>query len=74
MVYQFITTPPISQYFSDLVLGIRRQCTHLDALVHATEYDFSIQKFVSLVNCNMVDLVVIFPGISIGKLVDFDAV
>ncbi|GMI96700.1 green fluorescent seed 9, TRANSPARENT TESTA 9 [Hibiscus trionum] len=36
-VYQFITTPPASIYFSDLVYSLREQCLQLDALVHSTE-------------------------------------
>lgn len=38
MVYQFITTPPVSKYFSDLVNSLKEQCVHLDGLVHPTEY------------------------------------
>lgn len=38
MVYQFVTTPPASKYFSDLVSSLREQCLHLDTLVHSTEY------------------------------------
>lgn len=38
MVYQYITTPPVSKYFSDLVSSLSNQFFHLDALVHATEY------------------------------------
>ncbi|XP_021816875.1 uncharacterized protein LOC110759147 isoform X2 [Prunus avium] len=37
MVYQYITTPPVSKYFSDLVSSLSNQFFHLDALVHATE-------------------------------------
>uniref|UniRef100_A0A6M2EEB1 Uncharacterized protein n=1 Tax=Populus davidiana TaxID=266767 RepID=A0A6M2EEB1_9ROSI len=37
MVYQFITTPPVSSYFSDLIHNLKEQCTHLDNLVHALE-------------------------------------
>ncbi|PQM39906.1 uncharacterized protein Pyn_23018 [Prunus yedoensis var. nudiflora] len=37
MVYQYITTPPVSKYFSDLVSSLSKQFFHLDALVHATE-------------------------------------
>ncbi|KAJ6406745.1 hypothetical protein OIU84_010289 [Salix udensis] len=37
MVYQFITTPPFSKYFSDLVHSLKEQCIHLDNLVHALE-------------------------------------
>ncbi|XAR69816.1 hypothetical protein NMG60_11001541 [Bertholletia excelsa] len=37
MVHQFVVTPPVSQYFSDLVLSIKKQCLHLDALAHSTE-------------------------------------
>ncbi|KAA8516800.1 hypothetical protein F0562_017090 [Nyssa sinensis] len=36
-VHQFITSPPVSEYFSDLVLSLRRQCFHLDDLVNAAE-------------------------------------
>ncbi|XP_062166676.1 protein TRANSPARENT TESTA 9-like isoform X2 [Alnus glutinosa] len=37
MIYQFITTPPVSNYFSDLVCRLRHQCFHLDTLLHAKE-------------------------------------
>ncbi|OVA07121.1 hypothetical protein BVC80_1289g38 [Macleaya cordata] len=36
MVSTFITTPPASEYFSDLVLNLREQCLHLDSLVSTT--------------------------------------
>ncbi|KAG8483814.1 hypothetical protein CXB51_023387 [Gossypium anomalum] len=36
-VYQFITTPPASIYFSDLVSSLRKQCLQLDALVNSSE-------------------------------------
>ncbi|KAG5553232.1 hypothetical protein RHGRI_011181 [Rhododendron griersonianum] len=49
MVYQFVTAPPVSQYFSDLILSIKKQCLHLDSLVDVTEYGISIQKIVILV-------------------------
>ncbi|GLT24903.1 hypothetical protein SLA2020_000650 [Shorea laevis] len=35
MVYDFLTTPPASKYFSDLVHSLREQCLHLDALIHS---------------------------------------
>ncbi|KAI9122362.1 hypothetical protein K1719_007051 [Acacia pycnantha] len=35
MVFQFITTPPVSKYFSDLVCGLRDICFHLDACLHS---------------------------------------
>ncbi|GAB2300749.1 hypothetical protein Dimus_034786 [Dionaea muscipula] len=38
MVYRFITNPPVSKYFTDLVLGLREQCLWLDVNVHAMEY------------------------------------
>lgn len=38
MVYQYITTPPVSEYFSELVSSLSKQFFQLDALVHATEY------------------------------------
>ncbi|XP_075638324.1 protein TRANSPARENT TESTA 9-like isoform X2 [Castanea sativa] len=37
MVYQFITTPPVSKYFSDLVCRLKEQCFHLDTLLHSKE-------------------------------------
>ncbi|XP_050243728.1 protein TRANSPARENT TESTA 9-like isoform X2 [Quercus robur] len=37
MVYQFITTPPVSNYFSDLVCRLKEQCVHLDTLLHSKE-------------------------------------
>lgn len=40
MIYQFVTSPPVSEYFSDLVQRLRGQCFHLDALVHAKEFVF----------------------------------
>ncbi|XP_027367126.1 protein TRANSPARENT TESTA 9-like isoform X2 [Abrus precatorius] len=33
MVYQFISTPPVSEYFSDLVLRLKDLCFRLDAFV-----------------------------------------
>ncbi|XP_022766977.1 uncharacterized protein LOC111311664 isoform X2 [Durio zibethinus] len=44
MVYQFVTTPPASKYFSDLVSSLWEQCLHLDALVHSTEEKCTLQK------------------------------
>ncbi|XVF07561.1 hypothetical protein REPUB_Repub06bG0149900 [Reevesia pubescens] len=44
MVYQFITTPPASKYFSDLVSSLREQCLQLDAIVHSTEEKCTHQK------------------------------
>lgn len=40
MVYQFITTPPVSEYFSDLVDRLSDLCFHLDALLHSRGYVF----------------------------------
>ncbi|XP_048236219.1 protein TRANSPARENT TESTA 9 isoform X2 [Ricinus communis] len=37
MVYQFVSTPPASKYFSDLVHKLKEQCVHLDSIVLATE-------------------------------------
>ncbi|GAU45890.1 hypothetical protein TSUD_24920 [Trifolium subterraneum] len=34
MVYQFILTPPVSEYFSDLVHRLRDLCFYLDVLLH----------------------------------------
>lgn len=38
MVYQFVTTPPVSAYFSELVYSFRDMCIHLDALVCSIKY------------------------------------
>ena len=38
MVFQYITTPPVSTYFSDLVCRLKEQCFHLDTLLHSKEY------------------------------------
>lgn len=37
MVFQYVTTPPVSVYFSDLVLSIKKQLINLDNHVQATE-------------------------------------
>ncbi|GAB2272129.1 hypothetical protein Dimus_006949 [Dionaea muscipula] len=37
IVYQYVTNPPVSEYFSDLVLSLREQCLQLDAIVHAMD-------------------------------------
>ncbi|XP_057960097.1 protein TRANSPARENT TESTA 9-like isoform X3 [Malania oleifera] len=37
MVYQFLTTPPASQYFLDLVQSLRGKCFHLDAVVKTSK-------------------------------------
>ncbi|KAK2655428.1 hypothetical protein Ddye_008480 [Dipteronia dyeriana] len=44
MVYQFVTTPPVSKYFSDLVHTLREKCFHLDVLVQATEEPCTHQR------------------------------
>ncbi|KAI3832567.1 hypothetical protein MKW98_002113 [Papaver atlanticum] len=36
MVLAFLTTPPASEYFSNLVLHLRDQCLHFDSLVSTT--------------------------------------
>ncbi|KAI3984947.1 hypothetical protein MKX01_004715 [Papaver californicum] len=38
MVLAFLTTPPASEYFSDLLLHLRDQCLHFDSLVSTTMY------------------------------------
>lgn len=35
MVFQFLTSPPLSNYFSDLVQSLKEQCIRLDTIVHA---------------------------------------
>lgn len=44
MVYQFVTSPPASQYFSDLVYSLREKCLHLDGLVQATDETCTKQR------------------------------
>ncbi|KAK3226976.1 hypothetical protein Dsin_006838 [Dipteronia sinensis] len=44
MVFQFVTTPPISKYFSDLVHTLREKCVHLDGLVQDTEEPCTHQR------------------------------
>ncbi|PON70083.1 hypothetical protein PanWU01x14_082580 [Parasponia andersonii] len=44
MAYEYITTPPVSKYFSDLVLSLREQCLHLDVLFHVSEDACTDQK------------------------------
>lgn len=41
MVYQFLSNPPVSSYFSDLVQSLKDQCTRLDSIVHDKEYVYS---------------------------------
>ncbi|KAM7505033.1 hypothetical protein LguiB_003937 [Lonicera macranthoides] len=43
-VFQFVTTPPASEYFSSLVLSLREKCFQLDALFDATEETCSLEK------------------------------
>lgn len=38
MVYQFILTPPVSEYFSDLVHRLRDLCFRLDAFLYDKGY------------------------------------
>ncbi|XP_052299215.1 protein TRANSPARENT TESTA 9-like isoform X8 [Citrus sinensis] len=44
MVYQFVTSPPASQYFSDLVYSLREKCLRLDVLVQATDETCTKQR------------------------------
>ncbi|RXH76382.1 hypothetical protein DVH24_019270 [Malus domestica] len=44
MVYQYITTPPVSKYFSDSVSSLSKQFFHLDSLVHDAEMRTSQKK------------------------------
>lgn len=37
-IYQFVTMPPVSNYFSDLVINLKKKCIYLDGLVRAIEY------------------------------------
>ncbi|GMH09989.1 hypothetical protein Nepgr_011830 [Nepenthes gracilis] len=50
MVYQFVTTPPVSKYFSDLVLSLREQCLLLDATVCAMEGNCSADRGKELIS------------------------
>ncbi|GAV57330.1 FPL domain-containing protein [Cephalotus follicularis] len=44
LVYQFVSTPPVSQYFSDIVHNIRQQCNHLDVLVLDAEETYTHER------------------------------
>ncbi|KAL5545751.1 hypothetical protein UlMin_005438 [Ulmus minor] len=44
MVFRYITTPPVSKYFSDLVLSLQKQCVHLDDLLCVSEEKCAHQK------------------------------
>ncbi|KAK9755470.1 hypothetical protein RND81_01G027500 [Saponaria officinalis] len=35
MVYKFMVTPPVSEYFSDVINKLKKECVHLDAIVCA---------------------------------------
>ncbi|KAL9271764.1 TRANSPARENT TESTA 9-like protein [Drosera capensis] len=70
MVYQFITKPPVSEYFSDLVLGLREQCLQLDAIMHAMQDHYADDKqkeLVSMVEKFVDDLYYIKDLLSVGK-------
>ncbi|KAL6997979.1 hypothetical protein U1Q18_008103, partial [Sarracenia purpurea var. burkii] len=41
MVYEFVATPPVSQYFSDLIMRTKKQCVRLDAIVLAADENCS---------------------------------
>ncbi|CAI0462745.1 unnamed protein product [Linum tenue] len=41
MVLQFLSTPPVSDYFSNLVWRLKEQCSHLDGHVHALKERFT---------------------------------
>ncbi|CAK9180590.1 unnamed protein product [Ilex paraguariensis] len=70
MVYQFMTTPPVSEYFSGLVLNLRTQCFHLDAVVHATENTYKGRREELLLETDkIVDDLYYFKDIySVGEL------
>ncbi|CAI0462780.1 unnamed protein product [Linum tenue] len=41
LVLQFLSTPPVSDYFSNLVWRLKEQCSHLDGHVHALKERFT---------------------------------
>ncbi|XP_042502612.1 protein TRANSPARENT TESTA 9-like isoform X3 [Macadamia integrifolia] len=57
MVCRYITTPPASEYFLDLVLNLRGHCYHLDAAVNATKDSnpHGVRKGLLLQTENIVD-------------------
>ncbi|GAB2227155.1 hypothetical protein Drorol1_Dr00008967 [Drosera rotundifolia] len=70
MVDQFITKPPVSEYFSDLVLSLREQCLQLDAIMHAMQDHYADDKqkeLVSAVEKFVDDLYYIKDLLSVGK-------
>ena len=38
MVYQFLTTPTASAYFSSLILNLKNKCLHVDAIINGVKY------------------------------------
>ncbi|KAJ4969834.1 hypothetical protein NE237_002933 [Protea cynaroides] len=57
MVLRYITNPPASEYFFDVVLNLREHCYHLDAVVHATKdtYSHGVRKGLLLPADKVVD-------------------
>ncbi|KAM7264710.1 hypothetical protein ACFE04_002393 [Oxalis oulophora] len=57
MVYKFVTTPPVSQYFSNTIHNFREQCSHLDALIDSSKEKLPDQrrKEVQLITDRIVD-------------------
>lgn len=64
IVFQFITTPPVSKYFSDVVCRLRKQCLHLDTFLQAKEYgfEFSREIYVVLIFYTLVHVIVFILG------------
>ncbi|XP_043713922.1 protein TRANSPARENT TESTA 9-like isoform X2 [Telopea speciosissima] len=57
MVHRYITTPPASEYFLDMVLNLREHCYRIDAVVHATKdtYPHGLRKGLLLQTEKVVD-------------------
>ncbi|CAJ2672799.1 unnamed protein product [Trifolium pratense] len=71
MVYQFILTPPVSEYFSDLVHRLRDLCFCLDVILHDKGREMENQKIrngLILQSDKIVDELYYFKDIlSVGK-------
>nr|XP_027068514.1 protein TRANSPARENT TESTA 9-like isoform X1 [Coffea arabica] len=44
MVYQFLTTPTASAYFSSLILNLKNKCLHVDAIINGVKESFHEKK------------------------------
>ncbi|WCJ34208.1 Protein TRANSPARENT TESTA 9 [Euphorbia peplus] len=68
MVFQFVSSPPTSKYFTDLVHSVKEQCVRLDGLVLSTE-DASQRRKILLLESDKIadDLYYLKDILSVGE-------